>query len=382
MIGIVNQFWFEMAAVGLTVLGMSLIAALLAYQCVLKKKQSANASLVAYGVICPLVIGMPLTLIHLLDLQNPVLKLTAVSGPALLVLRCMETLYDTLPHFASNDLKSFLWYFATTVEFNFDPKTQQPIPATGAELRRKALVLASLYLQASALFTLLVPANYSLFPRREIHTFLDMFHWSHMFNSYLMGALTKTVIEFGTSTLGWVVSFWSGYSTAHVNVRPLTCTTSPSDFWGRRWNTLVSSGLKRGIYRPCRTMGWSRPMAALLTFSLSGLLHEYFLFAMVFGSQQHARPDAHMVGGHMLFFIWNALVLIIDGLSRRTKVLRACEQSLPQPARTILVLMTVLPVAHIFTDNFIANGFYSGFSLGYPRIIRIATTATSLPEPA
>jgi hypothetical protein len=372
--GIVSQFWMQMVALGVMHMFIGLIAAFLAYECILGKKRSAMAILVGYGVICPLVLYVPYRLIEEFDLRNPVFKLAAVASPALLIFRCFETMYGTLPSFATKSYNTFLWYFAATVEFNVHAETQELIPTTYKEIRQKSLCLVILFIQSAALFTILVPFDYNIFPRREIATFFDMFYWGNLFNTYLMGALTKTTFEFGLSLLGLVVSCWSGYSTASINVRPLTATSSPSDFWGRRWNTLVSGGLKRGIYKPFRKQGFSRPVAALVTFMASGLLHEYFMAAMAFGgssSDEQTFNEAHVIGGHLAFFLWNAIVLIMDGLFKRTALIRFMEESLPKPARTALVLMTVLPIAHVFTDQFVSIGFYSGFSLGYPRIILI-----------
>jgi hypothetical protein len=70
-------------------------------------------------------------------------------------------------------------------------------------------------------------------------------------------------------------------------------------------------------------------------------------------------------------------VLVLDGLCRGTKPIRIMEECLPQRFRTVLVLMTVLPATHLFLDQFVSIGYYSGFSLGYPRIVPINFTTTS-----
>ena len=380
--GIVPQFWLQVCSLGIFHIFINFLAASLAYKFLVKNPDSLLSKIVGFGVICPLLVLLPFRLIEDLDLRNPVLKLVAVSNPALLLFRCFETMYGTLPKFAVEDRKAFLWYFAATVEFNVDPKTQAVVRTSTKEFLQKASSLVLLFFECAALFSILVPFDYAPFPSRKINSFIDIFFIGNMINTFLMAALTKTTIEFGTSLQGLLVSCFSGYSTGDINIRPLTGSTSPSDFWGRRWNRLVSGGLKRGIYKPFRKRGFSKGISALATFAFSGVLHEYFLAATTFGgnhshdSAVHSLDATHLMGGHLIFFLWNALILILDGLCRETKPIRVMEESLPQLLRTALVLMTVLPVAHFFLDQFISIGYYSGFSLGYPRIVPINVTST------
>ncbi|CAI9756838.1 unnamed protein product [Fraxinus pennsylvanica] len=61
--------------------------------------------------------------------------------------------------------------------------------------------------------------------------------------------------------------------------------TSLQDFWGRRWNLMVSSILRPAVYQPVqristRILGskWARPLATLVTFLVSGLMHEVIYY--------------------------------------------------------------------------------------------------------
>ena len=126
---------------------------------------------------------------------------------------------------AKGDLRSFLWYFCATVEFNIDPATKKALPSTRKEIRVKLLKLAGMFGQCVALYTLLVPFDYNLFPRKTITSVSDIFFWGNLMNNYIMGAMTKTTVEFGTSIFALAVSLFSGLSTCDVNVRPLTMTS-------------------------------------------------------------------------------------------------------------------------------------------------------------
>ncbi|KAL2495855.1 putative long-chain-alcohol O-fatty-acyltransferase 5 [Forsythia ovata] len=61
--------------------------------------------------------------------------------------------------------------------------------------------------------------------------------------------------------------------------------TSLQDFWGRRWNLMVTSILRPTVYQPVqrictRFLGrrWARPPATLATFLVSGLMHEVLYY--------------------------------------------------------------------------------------------------------
>ncbi|KAK9268121.1 hypothetical protein L1049_010561 [Liquidambar formosana] len=62
-------------------------------------------------------------------------------------------------------------------------------------------------------------------------------------------------------------------------------STSLQDFWGRRWNLMVSSILRPTVYDPVRSFSsrligrkWAIATGILATFMVSGLMHELILF--------------------------------------------------------------------------------------------------------
>ncbi|OVA17094.1 hypothetical protein BVC80_9047g56 [Macleaya cordata] len=64
-------------------------------------------------------------------------------------------------------------------------------------------------------------------------------------------------------------------------------STSLQDFWGRRWNLMVSSLLRTTIYEPVRSIctnilgrWWARTLGILATFVVSGVMHELLFFYM------------------------------------------------------------------------------------------------------
>lgn len=120
-------------------------------------------------------------------------------------------------------------------------------------------------------------------------------------------------------------------------------------------------------------------MAAFGTFVVSGFIHEYVLLLMSFRGQHTYRPR---YGLQFSFFLWNGIVLLLErsfgrlGKTRkggRLSRLHANASSLlasfPQPLQTASVLMTVLPIGHWFTDEYIRASFYDDASWGFPILV-------------
>lgn len=65
-------------------------------------------------------------------------------------------------------------------------------------------------------------------------------------------------------------------------------STSLQDFWGRRWNLMVTNALRDTVYKPTRIAldpllgpNWAPLPAVLAAFTVSGLMHELIYFYMI-----------------------------------------------------------------------------------------------------
>ena len=206
---------------------------------------------------------------------------------------------------------------------------------------------------------------------------------SHLFVIVNLGHLPSTLILVlgGASGLGLLLSLTTGLAMEDFSDAPLTKSTSPSDFWGRRWDRPVASALKRGAYRPLRDAGYSRNVASLLTFTLSGLIHEYVLYFMSLRkhssfarSQPYIYSQSPTRGRQGLFFVINGLLLVAERFLETksdltvVKILMKSIARLPRPVRTMLVLLLVLPIGHWFTDEYVQSSFFADASFGFPLV--------------
>eukprot|EP00957_Ditylum_brightwellii_P180355 13739401-Ditylum_brightwellii.AAC.1 len=104
---------------------------------------------------------------------------------------------------------------------------------------------------------------------------------------------------------------------------PLFESTSPSDFWGRRWNMTAHKMLKRAVFMPIRRYS-STFVASLGVFIASGLFHEYLVHVVMIykrdpkvmytSSSCPAKVLEHEVqlGTNMAFFAWNGILVVIE----------------------------------------------------------------------
>ncbi|MCL7039922.1 hypothetical protein MKW94_016515 [Papaver nudicaule] len=83
-------------------------------------------------------------------------------------------------------------------------------------------------------------------------------------------------------------------------------SSSIHDFWGRRWNLMVSSILKSIVYKPVRRVfkkSWGVYVAILATFFVSGLMHELLFFYM-----SRKQPCWDVTG----YYILNGICLAME----------------------------------------------------------------------
>lgn len=156
--------------------------------------------------------------------------------------------------------------------------------------------------------------------------------------------------------------------------------------------TQVHGVLKRGVYKPVRKYS-SRTMAALATFVMSGLLHEYVL--LLFSLPSSANPGeeseksksyidyAPLYGNQFCFFAWNGMLMALEycfvvGLKNshgvRMSVLSRMASTVkasPAVVKSMMIILLALPVSHWFTDEYVLSGLFSHYAIGFPVITKL-----------
>eukprot|EP00536_Pseudo-nitzschia_multiseries_P011751 jgi/Psemu1/206799/e_gw1.415.43.1 len=397
--GIINlsiSFWIQSFILLSLQSVANLFVAAIVYTFIIGRSPSTRSFILGYGLVCPILLIAPFYIVtHCVEFNNVTFIICLCGAfPNLLLLRVIEAVHGLVPPaFTYIGFKRFLLYYAATLQVKIDEKSNQPVPFTRQIMVAKLKNFLRVFLQTSVLYSLLQSFDYAVAPSRlPIQTIMDIYYWGNIVNAFLMASLTSLLLEGGASGLGLITSFCSGLTMEDFSASPLSQSSSPSDFWGNRWDRPVASALRRGAYRPLLQAGFSRLFAAIVTFAVSGFIHEYILLLMAKRKFMPRKDEANSgsadekfyepeLGNQFLFFLWNGVVLCLERLVVSTEQGRSFTKwmryHMPKPLRTALVLLTVLPIAHLFTDEYVKSSFYDDAAHGFPRIKYLGNSSFS-----
>jgi hypothetical protein len=377
------SFWVQMAA--LLVLQSILCNALAAvvYCGIIQRRGTSTAYLIGYGFVMPFVVAMPFYLIQALDLRNTCFMVAVASTPVLLTFRCLEAMHGFSPPAVEARITNYMLYYGSVIEFVFDGRTNHAVRSTTAEALTKARRFLAFYLFLALLFSALEPCAYAPIDMRPRGasghameaTIGDFLHPGHLANNFAVAYVTHVCLHTGTLGFGSAISLLAGIKTMDIANNPFFSSSSPSDFWGRRWNCLVHGVLKRGVYKPVRSISENAAVAAIATFVASGFLHEYILAIISMdgkgeGTSSGVGDDKPVrYGMHLAFFAYNAIIFTLEHLLGEAYIFKVAGRTLHPTIISLCVVCSVLPIAHWFTDEYKSTGFYSDYKVGFPIIV-------------
>eukprot|EP01083_Nonionella_stella_P193692 715077_1 len=108
-----------------------------------------------------------------------------------------------------------------------------------------------------------------------------------------------------------------GYKCVQIMNCPMFLSTSPSDFWTKRWNMLIHNLLKRGIYKPIRRH-CSIFLATAAVFIFSGVMHEWVVHICFVYHRTNIPQDAFfkpsniVFGANMAFFVYGFVPIALE----------------------------------------------------------------------
>lgn len=87
-------------------------------------------------------------------------------------------------------------------------------------------------------------------------------------------------------------------------------STSVQNYWGKRWNLVVSDILKLTVYQPVRTVSacyitrkWASIPAVMATFMVSGMMHELIVYNFT-----KAKPSGYL----MCYFLLHGVAVSVE----------------------------------------------------------------------
>lgn len=338
---------------------------------------STTALVFVYGIALPCVVMGPIYLIRALEIRNIGLVIASLSTPIVNALRITEALYGFAPQPAKQSLQNYVAYFSCLYGMEFD--STQPKPVTKEFLKQRLTTLARDFLLVSILLSVLIPHRYEYFDTNSKaavdsmdHTIWEMISWQHIANNFLVALLLSTGLSQSTLGVSLIYNILYRVQTYEVVLNPIFRSKSPSDFWGRRWNTLVHTGLKNGVYKPTRQQFNSKVLGVVATFLVSGILHEYVNHVMFFEAASDSNSDATSIyrctWKQIMFFGWNAVLILLEYTIGHWTIF-AWTAKLPRMLRSLLVLCCALPMAHLFTGDWIRRGYFDAIAMAEPIIV-------------
>jgi len=324
--------------------------------------------LFAFGIAIPFVILEPVGLMWFLDIRHVGLRMTLLAMPIVNSLRISEAYFGFTPKACKKNLYNFLVFFSCTFSIRFDPKTEKPIPVSSAYLVQQLKVIGRDFGIMCVVMSILAPYGWELFETgHEVnsfdHSLLDMFSWQHLANNLFATIVLSTSLSQSTTGVSFMFNLVYGYETDAIVLNPMFKSSSPSDFWGRRWNMVVHTGLKNGAYKPMRKLTNSRILSVLTAFFLSGIIHEYVNLVLYY------EKGIAFEWKQVLFFGWNGILILLEYCLSSFPLFQWIGKNFPPIIISILVISSALPLAHLFLGDYIKFGYFDAVFMAEPVVI-------------
>lgn len=366
--------WLELSAVcrleacvaGLT--GALLYAFVLLPRKLQKQKKTNHRPTVTdciwvFGIIVPFWIFVPQQVMNALGVRNQIFRFCiGTITPTLSMFRATQALFGFAPISDSMGSYAFQYGSPLLIQINANGQWKRATRAsTSRQLLRFGAMLLAVGLLQSCFYCLDSFPSFHI-PRPENYSYYDHLTLEQCKNNFLFGILVLLYLTAFCDGLAFSTMLFSGYETQPVMINPLFGSSSPSDFWGRRWNRLIHDCLKHGVYKPIRSLGGPHLLGVLGAFVASGAFHEWLLVT--------AFPTVVPVHGPTLFFFtWQVGLLILEQqVEGRWKIFTTLQSVLPRPILSLMVIMLALPIAHLFLDSYIHSAFFEHGSLLMPII--------------
>lgn len=330
--------------------------------------------IIGYGIIIPIAVLEPLYLKEILQIENLALRMASLSLTLPVSLRTVEAIHECTPVAVQKSRRDFIIYISCllgpTYVDNGSERQGEINYITKAYMVHLLKKISREYILITILMSIMAHYDYEPFPTRVPfdsldHTIGDMFSLNQLMNNLLAGLLLSIGLSQSTIGLSLYYALIYRIQTIEVVMNPFFESASPSDFWGRRWNRFIHDTLKNGIFKPVRK-NYSKFTAVAATFLVSGLLHELVNYTL-FEKRKYddTRIGIELIyGKNMIFFGWNAVLIILEMLIGKWMIFNMIKRTLPKAIVSLMVVMTALPVVHLFVGDWVYGGYFQHVQFG------------------
>ena len=332
------------------------------------KKKSVVSTAFTFLIALPSTCYEPIYIIRLFGIHHIGLRMVLLTVPLIGGLRVLESYFGFVPAIPAKNFTNYIAYFACPFIVKFDEDKQEPKRVSLKYFQQQLQIVGTYFIYTGLLMSLLWHYDWELFELQSSvdsfdHSLSELISWKHLLNNYFVALILSLGLKQSTAGVSLLYSLGFGYETQDVVLSPMTKSQSPSEFWGRQWNVAVHKGLKNGVYKPTRYMTNSNMMGILAAFVISGVMHEYVNLVIF------SRTGIEFKWKYMLFFGYNACLLFAEHLFGSLHIVQDIVSTLPKPLITALVLSVALPVAHLFTGDWIVHGYFDAVMYAEPTIL-------------
>jgi len=260
------------------------------------------------------------------------------------------------PHSVETSVSNYILYTICGLEIEFDAQTRVRKKSSMRDILTSVNAFVQSLVCTGLYNSMLRHVHYAPFPNSRILNNVTCTIYAQLFLTTFLNASTLFL------TLVYRVKV------VQAMKYPTLCATSPSDFWGNRWNLHIHGTLKRGVFKPIYKYTNSKAMAIWATFIASGLFHEYILYGTFMTNNDESKE---FVGWQLAFFLWNAGVVSLEHVVGHYSSFKWIATKLPRPIVTFLVIFTTMPIAHWFLHPLFKVTFFQHADYLFPILVRL-----------
>mmetsp|Transcript_6226 Transcript_6226/g.9572 ORF Transcript_6226/g.9572 Transcript_6226/m.9572 type:complete len:414 (+) Transcript_6226:34-1275(+) len=367
-----SVFWLELLLFIILEAGFAIVCGWVIYTYIIEPKRAGTtfAYLIGYGSIVPFWILGSEYFIYILDVRNIFMRFcVGCIVPTKCLFNVSEAINGFSPSHATESLPNYLLHYACIMLPSRNKSGSLIRLSLKAVINIGTKFLVYLFILGAQQSFMSQYKYFAVFKDPinvddEWFSIKRFLHWQLYANSFMQAVLFQLYLSTFGEALRLVCSIALGCEMQEMMANPLFTSRSPSDFWGRRWNLLVHSLLKGGIFKPVRKY-FSSTVATVAAFLASGALHEWILYIlfMILPTQLDENGECASCykptyGGSMVFFLWQAALIAIELMVGKYYIFQLLGQNLPIPIRATLVVCLGLPFAHFFLESYVKSDFF------------------------
>jgi len=376
------SYWIALASVGITSIFVSFLPSFIVYKYIIPKPKTQTSFVIGYGFLIPFYVYFPHAVVQYFDIRNKHIRSALILNAACWLFRTMEAMYGFASPGSRVSAKTYMTYFATMGIVMYDPETNKSSAPKLSVIVSRVFHFALGMIALGAYSSYLYHYNYEIFDTDAAmnsfdHSLRELFSFNHIANNFSITMLIQGYLLVFSLPMSLLANIFFRVEVKQYMKNALFDARSPSDFWGKKWNLLIHDVLKRGVYKPAR-LYFSANTAIIYTFLASGLFHEWIMVAILFIHENEKNDDGYcekcyypdMYGRNLLFFLWNGILIGIEFLAlKHFPIFSRLGNALPSLLRSMMVLMTALPVAHLMFGDYVKSGLYLHAQMGLPMIV-------------